>query len=110
MAYSDNPEVASSYSFQIYVSSHTADSKPVKPVKQEVNSQGDQMFFLKNCPKTMKSRPNIYLLVFLYKTVLWCFLFDFMLIYNGTTHSFIFFLHKKGDKISHNLVTLSTVQ
>jgi len=33
MAYSDNPEVASSYSFQIYVSSHTADSKPVKPVK-----------------------------------------------------------------------------
>ena len=42
--------------------------------------QGDQMFFLKNRPK---SRPNIFLLVFLYKTVLWCFLFDFMLISNG---------------------------
>jgi hypothetical protein len=49
MAYPDDPEVASSYSFQIYVSNdsffqtktkeivscHTADSKPVK---QEVNS------------------------------------------------------------------------
>ncbi len=31
--------------------------------------------------------------------VLWCFLFDFMLISNGTGHSFIVFLHKKGDKI-----------
>jgi hypothetical protein len=37
MAYSDNPEVASSYSFQIYVSSHTADSKPVKPVKASLH-------------------------------------------------------------------------
>ncbi len=31
----------------------------------------------------LKNRPNIFLLVFLYKTVLWCFLFDFMLISNG---------------------------
>ncbi len=57
--------------------------------------QGDQMFLLKNRPKTIKnrpkSRPNIFLLVFLYKTVLWCFLFDFMLIFNGTEHSFIVF-------------------
>jgi len=63
--------------------------------------QGDQMFSLKNRPKTIKnrpkSRPNIFLLVFLYKTILWCFLFDFMLTSNGTGHSFIVFLHKKGD-------------
>ncbi len=65
--------------------------------------QGDQMFLWKNCPNTMKnhpkSRPTMFLLDLLYKTVLWCFLFDFMLISNGTGHSFIvFFLHKKGDK------------
>jgi hypothetical protein len=69
----------------------------------QTDRQGDQMFLLKNRPKTIKnrpkSRPNIFLLVFLYKTVLWCFLFDFMLISNGTGHSFIVFLHKKGDKI-----------
>ena len=61
--------------------------------------QGDQMFLLKNRPKTIKNRPkscpNIFLLVFLYKTVLWCFLFDFMLISNGTGHSFIVFFYKK---------------
>ncbi len=57
--------------------------------------QGDQMFLLKNCPKTMKncpkSRPTMFLLDLLYKTVLWCFLFDFMLISNGTGDSFIVF-------------------
>ncbi len=64
--------------------------------------QGDQMFLWKNCPKTTKnhpkSRPTMFLLDLLYKTVLWCFLFDLMLISNGTGHSFIVFLHKKGDK------------
>ncbi len=58
-------------------------------------NQGDQMFLLKNRPKTMKncpkSRPTIFLLDLLYKTVLWCFLFDFMLVSNGTGHSFIVF-------------------
>jgi hypothetical protein len=68
-----------------------------------IGNQGDQMFLLKNCPKTMKnhpkSRPTMFLLDLLYKTVLWCFLFDFMLISNGTGHSFIvFFVHKRGDK------------
>jgi hypothetical protein len=62
-------------------------------------NQGDQMFLLKNHPKTMKncpkSCPTIFLLDLLYKTVLWCFLFDFMLMSNGTGHSFIVFLHKK---------------
>ena len=61
------------------------------------------MFLWKNCPKTMKncpkSCPTMFLLDLLYKTVLWCFLFDFMLISNGTGHSFIVFLHKKGYKI-----------
>ncbi len=61
------------------------------------------MFLWKNHPKTTKNRPKshptIFLLDLLYKTVLWCFLFDFMLISNGTGHSFIVFLHKKGDKI-----------
>ena len=57
------------------------------------------MFLLKNHPKTMKnrpkSRPTMFLLDLLYKTVLWCFLFDSMLISNGTRHSFIvFFVHK----------------
>ncbi len=60
------------------------------------------MFLLKNCPKTTKnrpkSRPTMFLLDLLYKTVLWCFLFDFMLISKGTEHSFIVFLHNKGDK------------
>ena len=55
------------------------------------------MFQLKNHPKTMKnrpkSRPTMFLLDLLYKTVLWCFLFDFMLISNGTGHSFIVFLY-----------------
>ncbi len=51
---------------------------------------------MKNRPK---SRPTMFLLDLLYKTVLWCFLFDFMLISNGTGHSFIVFLHKKGDII-----------
>jgi len=63
--------------------------------------QGDQMFLLKNCPKTMKnrpkSRPTMFLLDLLYKTVLWCFLFDFMLISNGTGHSFIVFLYIKEE-------------
>ena len=69
------------------------------------DKQGDQMFLLKNRPKTMKNRPKskscstMFLLDLLYKTVLWCFLFDFMLISKGTGHSFIVFLHKKGDKI-----------
>ena len=40
------------------------------------------------CPK---SCPTMFLLDLLYKTVLWCFLFDFMLISNGTGHSFIGF-------------------
>ncbi len=67
-------------------------------------SQGDQMFLWKNCPKTMKncpkSRPTMCLLDLLYKTVLWCFMFDFMPMSNGTGHSFIVvFLHKKGDII-----------
>ncbi len=57
-------------------------------------NQGDQMFLLKNHPKTMKNRPKscptIFLLDLLYKTVLWCFLFDFMLISNGTGHSFFY--------------------
>ncbi len=62
------------------------------------------MFLWKNHPKTMKncpkSRPTMFLLDLLCKTVLWCFLFDFMLISNGTGHSFIvFFLYKKGDQI-----------
>jgi hypothetical protein len=61
--------------------------------------QGDQMFLWKNRPKTMKncpkSRPTMFLLDLLYKTVLWCFLFDFMLISNGTGHSFIVFFIKK---------------
>ncbi len=51
---------------------------------------------MKNHPK---SHPTMFLLDLLYKTVLWCFLFDFMLISNGTGLSFIVFLHKKGDKI-----------
>ncbi len=50
---------------------------------------------MKNCPK---SRPTMFLLDLLYKTVLWCFLFDFMVISNGTGHSFIVFLHKKREK------------
>ncbi len=58
-------------------------------------SQGDQMFLWKNCPKTMKNRPKSHPTMFLldlqYKTVLWCFQFDFMLISNGTGHSFIVF-------------------
>ncbi len=45
----------------------------------------------------------MFLLDLPYKTVLWCFLFDFMLISNGTGHSFIVFLHKKGDKIFLNI-------
>jgi len=69
--------------------------------KYQTASQGDQMFLLKNRPKTIKNRPkscpNIFLLVFLYKTVLWCFLFDFMLISNGTGHSFIVFLYIKEE-------------
>ncbi len=64
--------------------------------------QGDQMFLLKNCPKTLKNRPKshptMFLLNLLYKTVLWCFLFDFMLISNGTGHSFIVFYIKKEIK------------
>ncbi len=64
-------------------------------------NQGDQMFLLKNCPKTMKncpkSRQTMFLLDLLYKTVLWCFLFDFMLISNGTGHSFIVFLYIKEE-------------
>ena len=59
------------------------------------------MFLLKNRPKTMKnrpkSRPTMFLLDLLYKTVLWCFLFDFMLISNGTGHSFIVFLYIKEE-------------
>ncbi len=59
------------------------------------------MFLLKNHPKTMKnrpkSRPTMFLLDLLYKTVLWCFLFDFMLISNGTVHSFIVFLYIKEE-------------
>ncbi len=61
------------------------------------------MFLWTNRPKTTKnrpkSRPTRYLLDLLYKTVLWYFLFDLMLISNGTGHSFIvFFYIKKGDK------------
>jgi hypothetical protein len=67
----------------------------------ESAKQGDQMFLLKNRPKTMKngpkSRPTMFLLDLLYKTVLWCFLFDFMLISNGTGHSFIVFLNIKEE-------------
>jgi len=59
------------------------------------------MFLLKNRPKTMqnrpKSHPTMFLLHLLYKTVLWCFLFDFMLISNGTGHSFIVFLYIKEE-------------
>ena len=59
------------------------------------------MFLLKNRPKTMKnrpkSRPTMFLLDLLYKTVLWCFLFDFMLISNGTGHSFIVFFYIKKE-------------
>ncbi len=59
------------------------------------------MFLLKNRPKTTKnhpkSHPTMFLLDLLYTTVLWCFLFDFILISNGTGHSFIVFLYKKGD-------------
>ncbi len=55
----------------------------------------------KNCPKTTKncpkSHPTMFLLDLLYKTVLWCFLFDFMLISNGTGHSFIVFLYIKEE-------------
>jgi len=40
----------------------------------------------------------MFLLELLYKTVLWCFLFDFMLISNGTGHSFIVFYIKKEIK------------
>jgi hypothetical protein len=43
-----------------------------------------------------ESRPTMFLL---YKTVLWCFLFDFMLISNGTGHSFIVFLYIKEEII-----------
>ncbi len=67
------------------------------------DNQGDQIFLRKNRQKTTKnrpkSRPTMFLLDLLYKTVLWCFLFDFMLISNGTGHSFIVFWHKKGDII-----------
>jgi hypothetical protein len=49
---------------------------------------------MKNRPK---SRPTMFLLDLLYKTVLWCFLFDFMLISNGTGHSFIVFLYIKEE-------------
>ncbi len=49
---------------------------------------------MKNPPK---SRPTMFLLDLLYKTVLWCFLFDFMLISNGTGHSFIVFLYIKEE-------------
>ncbi len=41
----------------------------------------------------------MFLLDLLYKTVLWCFLFDFMLISNGTGHSFIVFYLKKEIKV-----------
>jgi len=84
------------------------------------------MFLLKNRPKTMKnrpkSRPTMFLLDLLYKTVLWCCLFDFMLISNGTglglkfrTNHWAIFSRKKlpkaiknrpNGKISPNLVTL----
>ncbi len=64
-------------------------------LKHVTQHQGDQMFLVKNRPKTMKnhpkSHPTKFLLDLLYKTVLWCFLFDFMLISNGTGHSFIVF-------------------
>jgi hypothetical protein len=39
----------------------------------------------------------MFLLDLLYKTVLWCFLFDFMLISNGTGHSFIVFFYIKKE-------------
>jgi hypothetical protein len=55
---------------------------------------------MKNRPK---SHPTMFLLDLLYKTVLWCFLFDFMIISNGTGHPFIVLLHKKGDKIFLNI-------
>ena len=45
----------------------------------------------------MKNRPTMFLLDLPYKTVLWCFLFDFMLISNGTGHSFIVFLYIKEE-------------
>jgi hypothetical protein len=65
------------------------------------------MFLLKNRLKTMqnclKSRPTMFLLDLLYKTVLWCFLFDFMLISNGTGHSFIVFLYLKEEIIFLNI-------
>ncbi len=52
--------------------------------------------FVKKSPKDNEKSPNHVFLDLLYKTVLWCFLFDFMLISNGTGHSFIvFFFYKK---------------
>jgi hypothetical protein len=55
---------------------------------------------MKNRPK---SRPTMFLVDLLYKTVLWCFLFDFMLISNGTGHSFIVFLYIKEEKFFLNI-------
>ncbi len=49
---------------------------------------------MKNHPK---SCPTMFLLDLLYKTVLWCFLFNFMLISNGTGYSFIVFLYIKEE-------------
>ncbi len=58
-------------------------------------------FCFKNCLKTMQNSPKscltMCLIDLLYKTVLWCFLFDFMLISNGTGHSFIVFLYIKEE-------------
>ncbi len=55
--------------------------------------------FVKKLPKdnekSPKKSPIMFLLDLLYKTVLWCFLFDFMLISKGTGHSFIVFYIKK---------------